>query len=70
MPGAFHIRTEESKDIFFKEWIGLVILRDLAMIPKVKIDTDLAQSILEQIAVIKEPDSTGYKRPGGISKKA
>ena len=29
MPGAFHIRDEATRDVFFKEWIGLVILRDV-----------------------------------------
>ena len=54
MPGAFHIRNAEARDVFYKEWIGLVILRDLTLIPRVKINSDLAQKILEEIAVIAE----------------
>jgi uncharacterized protein len=50
MPGAFHIRDSSTRDIFFKEWIGLIVLRDLMLIPKVKLDPNLATTILEQIA--------------------
>jgi uncharacterized protein len=55
MPGAFHIRDEATRDVFFKEWIGLVILRDLMMIPRVKLDPKLAEDILRNIALIPEP---------------
>ena len=55
MPGAFHIRDDETKDIFFKEWIGLVIMRDLAMIPRIKVDPSIAERILEKLAQLDEP---------------
>ena len=55
MPGAFHIRDDETKNIFFKEWIGLVIMRDLALIPRIKVDPIIADAILEKIAQLEEP---------------
>jgi predicted AAA+ superfamily ATPase len=55
MPGAFHIREEMVREVFFKEWLGLVILRDLMLIPRVKLDPNLAEEILRQIATNPEP---------------
>lgn len=55
MPGAFHIRDESTRQIFFKEWLNLIVLRDLMLIPRVKLNPDLALKILELMAEIELP---------------
>jgi uncharacterized protein len=55
MPGAFHIRDEATRAVFFNEWINLIVLRDLMLVPRVKLNPDLARNIMEQIALLDEP---------------
>jgi predicted AAA+ superfamily ATPase len=55
MPGAFHIRDDANREIYFNEWIERVILRDLMMFPRIKINPELARSILSLIATSAAP---------------
>lgn len=63
MPGIFSIHSERERIGKLKEWLELTVYRDLTLIPKVKIDTDLAMAILREIARLDEPTA------GNIAKK-
>lgn len=55
MPGFFSIRENSVREQMIKDWIDLTIQRDLMQIPKLKLDIDLAHSILEKLATIDNP---------------
>ena len=63
MPGIFSVHSERERLNKFKEWLELTIYRDLTLIPRVKVDTELAMAILKELARIEEPTA------GSIAKK-
>lgn len=63
MPGIFGIHSERERDVKLKEWLEMTVYRDLSLIPKVKLEPDLAMAILREIATIEEPTA------GNIAKK-
>jgi predicted AAA+ superfamily ATPase len=63
MPGLFSIHSNRERDLKCKEWLALTVHRDLSLIPKIKVDTELAMAILKEIATQDEPTA------GNIAKK-
>jgi predicted AAA+ superfamily ATPase len=58
MPGFFSIRENEVRNQMMRDWLDLTVQRDLMKIPKIKLDPDLAYSILEKLATLEEPTAT------------
>lgn len=55
MPGFFSIRENEVRNQMMRDWLALTVQRDLMQIPKLKLDSELAYSILEKLAILDEP---------------
>jgi predicted AAA+ superfamily ATPase len=58
MPGIFSIRESEVRQQFLNDWLELTVQRDIHQIPKLKLDSQLAQLILEKIAQLPEPSTS------------
>ena len=58
MPGFFSIRENTVRHQMIKDWLDLTVQRDLMRIPKLKLDYELAYSILEKLAIIEEPTAS------------
>jgi len=63
MPGIFGVHSERERDLKCKEWLELTVHRDLSLIPKVKLDPELAMAVLKEVATLEEPTA------GNIAKK-
>lgn len=55
MPGIFSVRGQGERESLMKDWLDLTVQRDLSLIPKLKFNSELAYTILEQIAILPEP---------------
>lgn len=55
MPGLCFIRDEAERRDQVKAWLDTTVNRDLALIPKLKLNPDLAMAILRSIATLEEP---------------
>jgi predicted AAA+ superfamily ATPase len=62
MPGIFAIRENEVRKQLIKDWLDLTLQRDLMQIPRLKLDPELAYSILEKIALLNEPTAAEIGR--------
>ncbi|MFN8370130.1 MAG: AAA family ATPase [Bacteriovoracaceae bacterium] len=56
MPGIFAVRNDDERLSLIKDWIELIILRDVQQFKKTKIDSELCLDILNQIAHLQEPN--------------
>lgn len=63
MPGICFVRSNQEREEQIKAWLDTTVNRDLALIPKLKLNPDLAFSILQSIATLEEPTA------GSIAKK-
>ncbi|NDD04061.1 MAG: hypothetical protein EB078_04075, partial [Proteobacteria bacterium] len=63
MPGIFGVHSERERDLKCIEWLELTVHRDLSLIPKVKLDPELAMAVLREVATLEEPTA------GNIAKK-
>lgn len=61
-PGIFAIHENELFKESLRDWIRLIVERDLLQFPKIKIDAELAMKIFEQLAVIDEPNNANIAR--------
>jgi predicted AAA+ superfamily ATPase len=55
MPAIFHVRSDFERNLLFKDWLNTVCFRDLGQFSVVKVDGELAYSILEKIATLDAP---------------
>ncbi len=62
MPGIFSVRDDEQKDALFQDWIDLTCLRDLQQFKSLKLDSELAYSILKLAATLEDPTRTAMSR--------
>lgn len=58
MPGIFAIREDELREQHLRDWIDLTITRDLYQFPKVRLDSDIAMTILEGLARLEVPTAS------------
>ncbi len=63
MPGMCFVRSITEREEQIKSWLDTTVNRDLALIPKLKLNPDLALSVLKAIATLEEPTA------GNIAKK-
>jgi predicted AAA+ superfamily ATPase len=62
MPGFCFIRDDREREEHVKAWLDTTVNRDLALIPKLKLNPDLAMSILTAIARLEEPTAGNIAR--------
>ena len=62
MPGFCYIRDDREREEQVKAWLDATVNRDLALIPKLKLNPDLAMSILTAIARLEEPTAGNIAR--------
>jgi predicted AAA+ superfamily ATPase len=62
MPGFCFIRDDHERSEQIKAWLDTTIHRDLALIPKMKLNPDLAMSIMTAIARLDEPNAGNIAR--------
>jgi predicted AAA+ superfamily ATPase len=62
MPGIFAVRDNTEREALLQDWLDLTTQRDASLIPKLKVDIDLCRRILEQIAVLEEPDASNIAK--------
>ena len=55
MPAICFIRSEIEREDQVKAWLETTVYRDLALVPRLKLNPDLAMSILRTIATLEEP---------------
>jgi len=57
MPGFCFIRDDRERQEQIKSWIDTTVNRDLALIPRAKLNPDLAMSIVTAIARLEDPSA-------------
>jgi predicted AAA+ superfamily ATPase len=57
MPGIFAARSDEERESLLRDWLALTAERDIMLIPKLKLDSDLCMRIFELIATLDEPSA-------------
>ena len=57
LPAMFAVRSSSQRDELVRDWISTTVNRDLHQFPKIKADSDLAQEILQQIAILDNPEA-------------
>jgi predicted AAA+ superfamily ATPase len=57
MPGIFAVRSASERETLLRDWLDLTTQRDALLFPKIKIDPDLCQAILTQVARLEDPDA-------------
>lgn len=62
MPGIFAIRSDSERTRELNDWLDLTCRRDALLIPKLKLDSILLQSILMLIATLEEPTAGNIAR--------
>ena len=62
MPGFCFIRDDQERAEQIKAWLDTTVHRDLALIPKMKLNPDLAMSIMTAIARLNEPTAGNIAR--------
>ncbi|QQR79703.1 MAG: ATP-binding protein [Deltaproteobacteria bacterium] len=56
-PGIFAVRSQGERESLIKDWIDLIVQRDIHQIPGIKLDSELCGRILYQIAVLETPSA-------------
>lgn len=62
MPGIAFVREERVRADFYQDWIDLTCQRDIHQFKRLKLDTELAYSLLRHAAVLEEPTAAALGR--------
>ncbi|HLD44604.1 MAG TPA: AAA family ATPase [bacterium] len=57
MPALFSVRDDSEWTLAAQDWLELTVHRDCQQFPSVKIDGELCYRILQQIAILEEPNA-------------
>lgn len=55
MPGLFTIKNVSERNVLLNDWLTLTIERDIHLIPRLSLDSDLCSEILQRVATLEEP---------------
>lgn len=55
-PGIFSVREKNTREALLEDWMSLVLERDILVFSNLKPNPDLAREILQQVAVLPEPN--------------
>lgn len=56
-PGIFAVRASGERMSLIRDWLDLVVQRDIHQIPRIKADSDLCERILSLIATLETPSA-------------
>ncbi len=56
-PGIFSVRNDPERENLIKDWLDIVLNRDLLLFSQLNPNPDLAYEVLEQIALIRDTES-------------
>ena len=62
MPAIAFVRDPGVRDQFFQDWIDLTVQRDIHQFKRLKLESDLADSILRQTCVLEEPTAAAIAK--------
>ena len=54
-PGIFAVRSDGERKSLIRDWLDLVVQRDIHQIPEIKVDSELCERILSLIATLETP---------------
>jgi predicted AAA+ superfamily ATPase len=69
MPGVFAVRDAEERLSLLDDWVQLTCTRDVHQIPKMRLDSEIARAVLEQVAQNHDPELAPISRELGESPK-
>ncbi len=69
MPGIFAVRDPEERMGLLEDWVQLTCSRDIHQIPGLRLDSELARAVLDQVAQGEEPELAPVARAVGESPK-
>ena len=62
MPGIAFVRDSQTRSEFFQDWIDLTCQRDIHQFKRLKLDSELAYSLLRYSATLEEPTAAALGR--------
>ncbi|NDG85969.1 MAG: ATP-binding protein [Proteobacteria bacterium] len=62
MPGIAFVRDAQVRAEFFQDWIDLTCQRDIHQFKRLKLDSDLAYSLLKHASNLEEPTAAAFAR--------
>ena len=67
LPGIFVVKSDLEKQSLIKDWINLTTTRDIFQFKNKKLNSEIAERILEQIALLDEPHAGAIAGALGLS---
>lgn len=67
LPGIFLVKSDLERQNLIKDWISLTITRDIFQFKNKKLDSEITERILEQIALLHEPYAGAIADALGVS---